>query len=562
MCFFFCSSSVELFWAGFEDPHSGIAHFEACLGTRPGSCNIVPVFDCLLASSHIKTGLNMPENTALFATVTAYNKNNGSVSKSSDHFKVDSTPPEILQKPTFLKNFTTFKHATAQWEKSVLRISWKFVDLESPILRHVVTLVTHHQGHTPIENLELGSEDRLTISLDPNHWLHNGDVYKVLVTSCNAADLCTTAESDDLLIDSTPPHLGGFKLPMTWRNFVDSESKLRSNLNLTWYGFHDQESGINCFYIGVGKSYSGNELSDGFVKISSNVTSRQYNAVISISKPVLSDAEFILSIIAENNAGLMTSISRLTVKALTTTAAKHNANSSGIFEIEKHSCDIHFCNKDCTCAVIGRPCSSANTNMTCHDTITTENNPFNVTIRVLGGIKDEPMNITTSSSCLSAHWIIDYGKSIIKRFEWSIGEKDLPYRSGIFNSSESPWKDVGILQQIVHCLPQKRGLTTGNEYVVYVRVWVEVDRYLIFKSSPVMTDQTPPAVRKKKFLKDSDTMCNYDYDFIDRIDEITACWAGVFYEQQGRVIHYTVGLGTTPGGTYIHFLRKWWCLII
>lgn len=149
-----CSSSVEIFWAGFEDPQSGIHHFEACIGTSAGLCNIAPVFNCLLASSHIKTNLNMPENTDLYVTVTAYNNNNQSVSRSSQYFRADSSAPVAVEKPVFIKDFVSHRNHFAQWVKSVLRISWKFIDLYSPIVRHVVTVVTHHEGHTPVEQFE------------------------------------------------------------------------------------------------------------------------------------------------------------------------------------------------------------------------------------------------------------------------------------------------------------------------------------------------------------------------------------------------------------------------
>ncbi|WAR31804.1 hypothetical protein MAR_034346 [Mya arenaria] len=40
--------------------------------------------------------------------------------------------------------------------------------------------------------------------------------------------------------------------------------------------------------------------------------------------------------------------------------------------------------------------------------------------------------------------------------------------------------------------------------------------------------------------------CATDLDFIDWTDEISACWSGVFSEQQSDIQHYSVALGTSP----------------
>ena len=539
---------MEIFWTGFTDPQSGLDHFEACIGTVPGKCDVTSNFNCLLASSHIKTGLDLPKNTDLYVTITAYNKVNMNMSEASNHFRVDSSPPIIQTKPKFFRNYTSFENVSAQWEKSLLRIYWKFIDHESPIVRHVVTLVTHHEGHTPVEHVEIGLENKLTISLDDKHWLHNGDTYKVLVTACNAAGLCTTAESETLLIDSTPAHLGGFKPPMSWLNFIDTSGTALAEMNLTWYGFHDQESGIKHFYIGVGKSYSGNELSNGLVRIVPNTRLNIHNTSLILNEPLLSNAKIVVAIMAENNAGLMSSISRVTLTTLQTIPGKLLQAAGGLLEIEKHSCDIHFCNKDCTCAVVGQPCAFLNTNSTCHSVNSTADNPFNLTVNVYGGMRGEIVKITASSSCLAAHWIVASGNASIKRFEWSLGIKDYNPGEGIFDSDELPWQDIGTRTEIVNCLSQNRSLIHETEYIAYVRVWVEADKYLVFKSLPIMVDHTAPAIRKGAYVKDSDSSCAFEYDVIDWADYISACWHGVFHEPQGRIVYYKIALGTSPGG--------------
>ena len=560
------SSSVEIFWTGFEDPQSGMNHYEACLETSPNTCNFVPMFNCLLSSSHFKSGLNMPVNTNLFVTVKGYNKNNQSVAKTSNYFIVDPTPPEILMAPKFVTDYTSSDKITVQSEKSVINLIWKFSDSESPVVRHIVTLATHHEGHTPVEHVELGKVNRLTINTDGKNWLHNGDKYKAIVTCCNAAGLCSTIESDYLLIDSTPPHVGGFKTPMTWRNFQSDGNLTASEINLTWYGFYDHESGIKRFYVGIGSTYTGNEFTNGLVEIETDGVQKDFNNSF-ILPDILWDEEVVVSIVAENNAGLMSSVARVTLLALYLTPKVPVENAHGVLEIEKHSCDLHFCNKDCTCAVIGKVCMEVETNLTCNDITTTSESPFSVSLRVYGGLEDNPQHITASSACLSAHWTVEEGQSEIKRFEWTLGIKDEPYGEGIFDLVyERPWMDVGNYQYAVYCLPLNRRLVHSTYYTIYVKAWVAMDTFNIFESQPLLVDQTPPAIRRGEVVKDTDDSFNTDYDIIDWTDKISACWSGVFYEAQGTIVYFIVSMGTLPGCEYIflsilsHAIQKHKCI--
>ena len=548
MSSYFVSSSVQFFWTGFEDPESGMDRFESCIGTIPGQCDVASKFNCFLESGHIKAGLNAAENINLYVTVTGYNKNGQNVSKTSQPFKVDSTAPTVLVKPAFFTKYSMFEMTTAQWDKSILRLQWEFEDMQSPIVRHIVTLSTHHEGHTPVENVELGQETKLTINLDEKNWLQNGDTYKAIVTACNAAGLCSSAESDDLLIDSTPPHLGGFKPPMTWQNFLNDKNQVICKLNLTWYGFHDQESGIRKFYVGFGQTYTDNELTNGLIEIDSVANTKEYNASITLTDGLSPGEKIVASIIAENYAGLKSLIGRVTLLALASSSSNLRSTVNGILEIEKHSCDIHFCNKDCTCAVVGKVCTEVRTNMICQHMNISSENTQNISVRVYGGMSHEPQNITASSACLVGHWYVDQGKQIIKRFEWTLGIKDEPFGGGIFDIiNERPWMDVGKLLNGIYCLPPNRSLEHRNGYLIYVKAWVEMDRYLIFESLPIMIDHYPPAIHRGSFVKDSDASCKTDYDIIDWTDTMVACWAKVFNERQGQTIYYIVSLGTQPG---------------
>ena len=436
----------------------------------------------------------------------------------------------------------------------MISLVWRFADVESQISRYIVSLASHHEGHTPVENVEFEHNiNHLTINLDYANWLHNGDTYRAIVTACNAAGLCTTAKSEDLLIDSTPPHMGGLRPELTWHNYVDEDNTLSSAVNLSLYGFHDQESGIHLFHIGVGRSFSESEISDGLVRINVNETNNEYTTRIKLYSPLSEGDKIVVSVIAENPAGLKSSVARSTVIALSSTQTGGQIEmANGLLEIEKHSCDVHFCNRDCTCAAIGSVCTEVLTNDSCKIIASTESNPFNVSISVYGGPVDYPHQVTASSACLSAHWIVETGLSEIKRFEWTLGLLNEPYGEGIFDLlHEDPWMDVAHFQYTVYCLSLPKRLIHNTEYVIYVKAWVTMDTYLVFSSEPVLADQTAPGIRKGRFITDSDETCDRDNDFIYWSDHIFACWDAVFYETQGEIVSYIVSLGTSPGGKFV-----------
>ncbi|XP_052790278.1 uncharacterized protein LOC128224473 isoform X2 [Mya arenaria] len=545
------NTSLRLQWAGFEDPHSDIDHFEVCLGRQKNMCDIVPSFNALLQSYMIKSNISLPIKTPIFATVWAFNGVGMNVSSASDAILVDITAPYNKIKPSIMLDYNTIKDKTSQWEKSIIRVFWDFLDDESPIYSHELSLFTHHEGHTPVEKVHLGSEKQYIINLDGNNWLHSGDTYFVVITSCNAAGLCSTERTNDILIDSTPPHQGGLKPQMLWENYRDT-SGLHSTLSLTWYGFYDQESSIDRYYVTVSRYFTKQELSGGVLIRNHDNTSDEQHGNFTLTEPLNPNDVIIVSVWTANSVGLNSSVSRVSLFSLSSMPSSVIIeNQRGILELEKHSCDVHFCNKDCTCAVVGKPCNAVETNMSC-----VEIDAFNTTdsdltkFAVFGGLQFQPLTLTASSACLAGHWMqIEHSRKDpdIHRFEWSIGIHNQPYGEGVFDlQKEFPWVDIGLRQEFVHCLPINRSLVHGELYDIYVKTWYGPSAFAIFTSKPIKVDQTSPSLRRGRYIIEGIDDCATDLDFIDWTDEISACWSGVFSEQKSYIQHYLVALGTSP----------------
>ncbi|KAH3799920.1 hypothetical protein DPMN_153544 [Dreissena polymorpha] len=299
-----------------------------------------------------------------------------------------------------------------------------------------------------------------------------------------------------MLIDSTPPHIGGFLPSMSWNN-IGTFGHALSNISLSWYGFVDQESGIG---------------------------------------------KLILTIWAQNFAGLNSSAAKVTAIATSETPTKNISDQMGVLSIEKHSCDIHYCDSTCTCGLFNKPCTDA-VNYKC-----VSNNSIDTNTHVSFISEND---IIDSSACLACQWnFTDINpKPFIKRFEWSVGETDSEIGYGIFDLKlEKPWLDVGLNTRDVYCLPTGKSLVHGEHYTAYVKAWFESDTYQIYSSTPIIVDQTEPSVKKLHFVKDSTSDCAKDLDYIDWTNTIAACWDDVFQEPQGHIIGYYVSLGTVMNG--------------
>ncbi|KAK3589130.1 hypothetical protein CHS0354_017096 [Potamilus streckersoni] len=533
------NNTLSAQWIGFNDPQSDIHHFEYCITKNRIRCDVLHWTNCLMSNTIFRSGLNMPVDKPLLVRVRAFNHVGLSAETASSPFQVDDTAPILKLKPHFvLDKMQVSNRSGSQWEDSLLRLQWKFQDNESKIRKHIIKLITHHNGHVEQETVELANEDKVTIHLLDKSRLISGDRYTANVTACNGAGLCVSASTEPLLIDSTPPHLGGFRLPMTWNNIGSG-----SNIALSWYGFKDVESSLDKYFIQIGRTYSDDELSRGSVIIDDDGTDVQ-NASIFINARINPGDEIVLTLWATNIAGLRSHIGKATVTAISTNVYQ----SKGILKIQRHSCISHYCNNDCTCAVIGGYCDSSNNGTPCVD-LTSENisNTLSV-VQIYGGMGPEHQNLSASSSCISGHWIVDNnGKRAIMRYEWSIGVKGGKPGEDVFHvPEENPWTDVGKEMHVIHCLKYPKQFTHGKDYVIYTKAWYSSTSFKIYQSPSIKIDMTPPSVRKGKFIMDSLDNCKTDAEYMTSLTLLSICWAGVFQESDSSILKYELMAGITP----------------
>ena len=357
-------------WIGFHDPHSNIKSYKWCVGYQGSTCDVIALRDAHTSLSAIESNLDLPLNVDLFCSVWAENNVNMASMSISQKFQVDVTPPKII-KGVILSPWASLK-ASTQFDRSFLSASWLIDDEDIPMIKHHVSLRTHKDTRSLIDIWLVGSAHNVTMNLKKQEELHDGCEYIVVVTSCNAAALCNVSESERFLVDSSQPSLGEFIEPMTWR-----QDENITILNLTWLGFDDPHSNIEKYYILISSSYSGFDLLDQVVTVlHNNLTSKQ-NVEIALVKSITANSKIYLTIWAENGVGLRSDAAKASVFLLPTVPK----GDRGVLDIEEHSCDIHYCTLDCTCAVVGKVCPSPDVVPQC--------SPQNVTTPHLT-IYDEP----------------------------------------------------------------------------------------------------------------------------------------------------------------------------
>ena len=513
-------------------------HFDVCIGSSVNSCDIMERMNVQLSLSFLRSNLNMTTGNDMFVTVRACNKVNMCTQRSSPIFVVDNTPPVLITKPevkSIHQDISGSHHVIS--DPSFFKVSWLFKDSESPITRTTLSIISENDSHVPVDDMILSNENEFVIRLEKQNILRQGDIYIVRVTACNAVDLCETATSNEILVDSSPPQIGGFMPPLQYQL---NTTKNEVYFNLTWYGFVDVESDIRSYYISIGYSYSGTEVVDGYKIIPQRATRNDFQTTtVTVRRSSLLPETMVLTIWAENFAGLTTPHAKVTADVL----SNDHDLSKGNLVIQKHSCLSGYCNFDCTCAVVGQKCKSQ-IKAKCIDN--TSRRYSDILVNITLKSNNELQSSIGSSQCLAAEWDVLSKAIEVLRFEYSFGRHKANVGDGVYNLSiENPWTDVGRRTKSFYCLPLGKQLEHNTEYVAYVRAWTSFTEYTTFMSDTVKVDHTPPGIHKKHFVVDTDGSCDKDLDYVTSSVEMAVCWDGVFSDDESGIKHFMVSLGTS-----------------
>ncbi|XP_022100380.1 uncharacterized protein LOC110984469 isoform X2 [Acanthaster planci] len=575
---------LQAHWWGFHDPHSGLSHYEWRAGTTPGAADIFPSTRIELSEGaliFLPVSDQLPVDTDIYITVRAYNRVSAWSEATSNGFRVDSSPPDVVDPPAAKSKGVAVQNT--QVLRDVIHISWKFRDPESGIKDQYISVSTHHNGDVGIHPMKIaGSEIDHTFT---NLTLHEGSRYIATVVACNLASLCTESKAEPVLVDFSPPSVGTFAVGTEsaanlerhhidwidptepnqtntasphhhhhgWMSWLEDNSTSNGSLALAWLGFADVHSGISHYFVSVGRTYGGSQLtphgparinhSDDGMPLDEGIVQTAIvpleGSIADISPPYL-----YVSIWAVNGVGLPSSRhhSAFEISAI--------SSNEGTLVLLRH-CSPSSCEGHCACAPIDRAC---NPDQSCTDV--SNNNP-NTEIEVLDvldlmyedieAVTD--IDYTPTQHTAAAVWRITDRKGLdIKWCEWSIGDDSSSEPVGVFDPvNERVWFDVGQDDNAIIVLDEEHKLLQGVTYHIFVRAWYDANIYAVFKSDGIVPDVTPPKVSTIRSMKVKDLPAadaRTDTDYLTSVSFIS--WEGMFSDH--AMSHYLVSLSTHPGG--------------
>eukprot|EP00058_Branchiostoma_floridae_P022359 XP_002607849.1 hypothetical protein BRAFLDRAFT_117284 [Branchiostoma floridae] len=562
------TSSLAAHWYGFNDPHSGLSHYEWRAGTTPGGSNIVGNTQLHLTNVAVKTGLSLPVNTMIYVTVMAYNHVGMSVETTSNGFRVDTSAPTVTTAVHFDHTHGSLVSGTQTW-RSAVKIRWRFDDSESLVVDQHVSLSNHHGAE--VANIKLnGTVYEYTFT---ELALDDGNNYVAKVIGCNNAKLCTETQTGSLLVDSSKPLTGHFAINTThaarltrhrdsWMTYDNSGTP---TLKLAWLGFSDYHSGIDRLMVAVGSGFYGRDktlngapqvLAHGSqVGDQENDEGYVYTGSVQLSSSVSDFSTLYISLWAINGAGLASTVLHSAFEAVPA------SGSTGSLTLVRR-CDAHSCYGHCICAPFNQNCARPSGN-TC--TLLDSSDKSYSTIEVydktdyslLTNGDTSDASYTYSTCALAATWreatIGSAGRPY--RYEWSAGISGQTVGSGLFDLVyDRVWYDVGLETSAVLTLPVGTSLEPGVTYVFYVRAWYTDNIYREFQSNGVRADQTPPKRSGSRKIKDlTSTSEQHDVEYMAQTDSLSAGWEYVFLDainsgNDYHLEHFELALGTYPGG--------------
>ncbi|XP_022088109.1 uncharacterized protein LOC110977889 isoform X2 [Acanthaster planci] len=575
----FQSSRRELraHWWGFHDPHSGLSHYEWRAGTTPGAADILPSTRIELSEDaliFLPASDQLPVGNDIYITVRAYNRVGLQSEATSNGFRVDPSPPDVVNIPAVDKTVGVAVQNT-QVLRDVVRLSWCFRDPESGMKEQYISVSTHRNGDIDIAPVKVaGSERDHTFT---NLTLSDGGHYFMTVVACNYAGLCTEAKAEPLLVDTSPPSQGSFSTaanpePTTsvpgatsppshhsgWMTWLEDSSTSTGSLALAWLGFADIHSGISHYLVSVGTTYGGSELTpggpipidhrNGSVPLDDDTLQTTVipleGSITALVPPYL-----YISMWAVNEVGLSSTHLHSAFEASPT-----SPHEGALLPLQQ--CSASTCEGHCACPSSNQACSMRPG--VCNDV--TNSNP-NAEIEVLDILNltfddddaEIDINDTATQYLMAAAWRVSDQKGLgIKWSECSIGDDSSTPSdpAGVFDpATEKIWFDVGQANHTVITLAKDHKLTKGTRYYFFVRAWYDADTFAVFRSDGITPDVTPPKVSMTSRFKVKDLTrpdSSRDADYLTNPSIVYIAWEGAFLDD--AMSHYEVSLSTYPGG--------------
>ncbi|XP_068740821.1 uncharacterized protein [Montipora capricornis] len=236
-------TEISAHWTAFEDLESDVVQITWCLGSSPGSCDLVEETSLTPTSTSVLQVLAQPikNGQRFFVTVNATNNAGLTASITSNGVTVDNTPSISGSVIAGIGLDVDFLDG----EADVNGRWFGFEDLESGIESYEVALCdARNSSWCPQPFCRIGQATNINITgLD----LESGAQYLIIVKAINFAGLVAEASSDCFTVDFTPPTASQARLG-SGAELVEHQSDL-TKLTVSWSPFIEPESGISHYQV-------------------------------------------------------------------------------------------------------------------------------------------------------------------------------------------------------------------------------------------------------------------------------------------------------------------------
>ncbi|XP_067682774.1 uncharacterized protein [Haliotis asinina] len=548
-------------WHGFQDTESGVDFYEWRIGTTPGGDDILKPRYAALEEVALVTLTNTTKLTTgheMFCTVRVYDKAGLFSESTSNGFIIDNSAPEIIKRPSIDGGLGSLVAMTLI-SRSTLKVSWEVRDEESFIEKQYISISSHQLGEFDSSLMELPGLVREFTFSKLN--LHDGSRYQIRVSSCNMAGLCSTSDTEEILLDGSIPTTGALAVETDHAAQLSRHQSSYmmwspTSVHLAWLGFADLHSGIEHYKVTVGSEPFASDFLLHPLIFRHNTTGpdKDDEGIVQLftadTKDLSSRTSVFVTIWAVNHVGLLSSPlhSELVLGRL------------GELQLVRR-CRSYNCEGHCVCAALDKTCGSRQgcTVMNNGNAVVTVKDILD--LRNLDGDEiannNDDADFSPCDTFLAATWAVATSQGLQPvRYEYSVGKSDQESPKGIFNGgSERVWFDAGHLQITVSLIDTGKILTSGLTYSVFVRAWYNDNTYSIFKSDgifvdnnrPTVTDRIGNAIKELKALSDSK-----DIDYQSSNVSICVRWADKFPQGQSGHLKYRVFISTSPGGHSTH----------
>ena len=281
---------VNITWDGFSDPESGVWYYKWSLGsTCPGNQAAGFFTTDNLTTSAETSDAVLVQGEQYYARVVVRNRAGLFSHKCSAPFRYDATPPS---KPAYVSDYFPADTDFASEVDSYTCVWGEFEELEGSVRGCTMKVVNMQSNVVAFSTADLplrATKEGVPLTYTTiGVLLRNGARYKCRLECTNTLGLSTVAESDGIVVDSTPPMAGQIKTPAFWGKSHE--------LVASWTPFHDFESGIQSYTWALGSS------PDNFDDIQSATNARHNLSLHATGLNLKDGQEVYVTVIATNFA--------------------------------------------------------------------------------------------------------------------------------------------------------------------------------------------------------------------------------------------------------------------